>query len=90
VRDMETDWAISYSQGELPVEGGNTSTYPQNLPPKICPAYKMHREKDGAKTEGMVNQCLAQRETHPIGESQPDAINDTQLSLQQEPCITVS
>ena len=60
--------ATYYSQAGLPVEG--TSTYLRNLHPKICPAYKMCRDKDGAETEGMVNQCLAQLETHPMLENQ--------------------
>jgi len=30
------------------------------------PAYKMFRENDGVETEGKVNQCLAQFETHPM------------------------
>jgi hypothetical protein len=55
----------------LRVEGGGTSTYPQNLQLKICPASRMHKDKDGAETEEMTNQWLAQFETHPKGESQP-------------------
>lgn len=31
-------------------------TYPQNLQQKMCPAYKIHRDKDGAETERMDNQ----------------------------------
>ena len=51
----------------------------------------MHRDKDGAEIEGTANQCLAQLETHPMGESQsltllvtlcPDTISDTLLCLQ--------
>ena len=35
----------------------------------------MCRGKDGAETEGMVNQCLAQ--LIPLGELAPDTINHT-------------
>lgn len=31
----------------------------RNILPKIYPAYKMHRDKDRAKTEGTANQQLA-------------------------------
>jgi hypothetical protein len=36
--------------------GVRTSIYPQNLQPKICPAYKMGREEDGAEMKGIADQ----------------------------------
>jgi hypothetical protein len=58
----------------------------------------MHRDKDGAYTEGMDNPWLPQLKTHPMGEGQPmtaptwdppngrettpDTINDALLWLQ--------
>jgi hypothetical protein len=37
----------------------------------------MCRGKDGAQMEGIANQWLAQQETHPMGKTKPDTINDT-------------
>jgi hypothetical protein len=62
--------------------GARTLTHPQNLQPPNCPAYNMHRNKDGAETEGTANQWLPQLKTHPMWKSQPDTINDTLLFLQ--------
>jgi len=42
-------------QKGIPVEGGGHQP-PQKLQPPIFPAYKMHRDKDGAEVEGMANQ----------------------------------
>ena len=47
--------ATSCSQTGLPVERG-TPTHPQNLWSRICPAYRICRDKDGAGTEGTANQ----------------------------------
>ena len=46
--------------------GKRAPNHPQNLQPKICPAYKICRDKDGAEIEGTANQCLAQLETYPM------------------------
>jgi hypothetical protein len=46
-------------------------TLPQNFQPHICPAYKMHGDKDGAEIGKADNQYRAQLETHPMGDSQP-------------------
>jgi hypothetical protein len=66
---------VLYQGGErmwrLGISNGGKSTHPQNLQIKICPAYKMCGDKDGAETGGVVNQCLYQLETHPVGESPP-------------------
>jgi hypothetical protein len=68
-----------------------TSIYPQNLQPKIYPANKMCRHKDGAKNWETANQWLPQLVIHPMWE--------TTLTLliilcnacrQEEPSITVS
>ena len=39
-----------------PSRGIRTPTYPQNIPPKMCFAYKMCKDKDRAETEGIANQ----------------------------------
>ena len=44
-------WATGTSSG-----GRETTTHLQNFQPKICPAYKMHRDKDGTEIEGMAGQ----------------------------------
>jgi hypothetical protein len=68
-----------------------TSNHPQNLRPKICPAYKMCRDKDEAESEGIVDQWLAPLKAHPIGERQPLTVVMILLYVcKQEPCITVS
>jgi hypothetical protein len=36
----------------------------------MYPAYKMFRDKDRGKMEGIANQQLAQIETHPMGKKQ--------------------
>lgn len=51
--DMETEVGTSYSQIGLPMEGGRgRSIHQHNLQPKLCPAYKIHNDKDGVETEG--------------------------------------
>jgi hypothetical protein len=52
---MESEVTSSCSQLRLPVERGGTPNHPQYLQPKICPGYKMGRDKDGAEIEGMNN-----------------------------------
>jgi hypothetical protein len=47
---METEEATSTSNGAR-----RTSTHPQNLQPKICPVYKINRDKDGAEIERTAN-----------------------------------
>lgn len=39
----------------------------QNLQPQTYPAYKMHKNKTEAETEGTANQVMPQLETHPTG-----------------------
>jgi hypothetical protein len=56
--------------GRTPSGGIRIVTHALNLRLKMCPAYKMFRDKDRAKTEGMVNQWLAQTETHTMGKKQ--------------------
>jgi hypothetical protein len=62
-------WILKWP-GSTPSGGMRTASYPQNLWPKMCPAYKMCRNKDGAEIEGMANQWLTQIEIHPIGKKQ--------------------
>jgi hypothetical protein len=38
-------------------------SHPQNLPPKIFPAYKKFRNKDGSELEGMANLYISQLKT---------------------------
>jgi hypothetical protein len=52
---MEIEVATSCSQQDFQRRRG-TSIHPQNLRPKIYPAYKMCRDKDGVETEGSVSQ----------------------------------
>ena len=50
---METEVATSCSQWDF--QWMEASSHPQNLPPKICSAYKMHRDKDEAEIERTAN-----------------------------------
>jgi hypothetical protein len=45
---------LSFVQGIK--HGSIATTHPKNLWFKICPAYEMHKEKDGTEIEGTANQ----------------------------------
>jgi hypothetical protein len=50
---------VEPEQGKTSDGERGTSPHPQNLWPKTCPDYTMHRDKDRAEIEGMANQWLA-------------------------------
>jgi hypothetical protein len=53
--DMKTEVVTTCSQKGLPVTGrGHQPTF--NVKLKICPAYMMHRDKEGAEMGRMGNQ----------------------------------
>ena len=65
---------------------------PENLPPKMCPAYKMFKDKDRAETDGMANQCLAQIETYAMRKSQSLTLTLLMIlsyTYRQDPSIIV-
>ena len=83
--DMESEMVTSCGQTGPPSRGIRIPTHPQNLQPKMCPAYKMYRDQYGTETEGIVNQRLVQIETYFIGQELiSDTIYDTLLCLQTE------
>lgn len=69
---MEPETATSCFQARLPLEGWGqappTHTHIQNLPPTVCPAYKMCTDKEGAEIEGVAHRYPAQLEIHTMRE----------------------
>ena len=56
----------------------------------MYPAYKMFRDKDRGKMEGIANQQLAQIETHPMGKKQSlTLLILIYYAYKQEPSLTV-
>lgn len=50
--------------------GINKTSHLQNFRPKMCPAYKMCRDKDRAEVQGIANQLLPQNKIQPINKKQ--------------------
>ena len=68
-----------------------TPTHPQTFWPKICPTYKICRDKDGAEIEGTANHWLAQLETHPMDKHQSlKLLTILCYACRQKPSISVS
>lgn len=79
VEDMNSEVAISPSQGGVRIR---TETCSQFFWPKVCPVYKMRKDKDRTKTEGMAKQWLPQIENDLMGKNQSPMLLIMLLCLQ--------
>jgi hypothetical protein len=48
-------WILKWPLPEAGQDSQWIATYSQNLQPKLCPDYKMCRDKDRAESAGMAN-----------------------------------